>query len=394
MRVMVFGSQYNTNLGLVRSLGASGHEVFLFQRGYRRAFPKALCPSLQSKYLAGSFLASAASDDEIADKLITAARNFNPRCIIPGDDISAAILDSIADSMPSVHCPSIMGRSGLISTYSGKLLQVDLARKCGLNVPETWLLKTKDNEQNMSDLPFPVFCKAESRITGSKGMMRKCNSASELKTYLRDLAKSGYEEVLVQEYIRIDEEFCISGVAYEGDVFMPYVIKKLLRAKASHAGIAIQGKLYLAERYPEIIAGASKLMKNLAFTGLFDFDFFISSGNLLFCELNLRPGTGGYVAVIGGANLPAMYVSRLQAPNKKWDAPVSTKEGLVFYNDKALFEERLDRAISRKDALAARKESDCSLIYDTRDKKPYYSFVLSKLARTAKARIRTLIQSK
>ena len=370
MKVLVFGHQFNTCLGIVRALGAAGAEVHLLMRGGKDPIARSLNPATKSRYLKTARCIYRPSAQAWRDELKKTVGGLCIECVIPGDDFSAALLDGCADELGGVVIPTINGETGEFTEYSSKMLQVELAKKAGLNVPESLIVDATDCDEGIiSRLPYPCFCKAESRVAGSKDAMAKCADASEFMGYLDKVKALGTDRILVQEFIDIEEEFCVPGVAYDGEVSIPCVVRKLVRAKGPHGGITVQGELMDPGIYSEVVGRVAGILGDVSFRGLFDFDFYFANGKYYFCEINFRCGTTSYAAVAGGVNLPKMYLLKIEDPAASWDG-FGTTGHAVFYNDKALADEAAGGYLTEAEVSRIKNESSFSFLEDSDDAAP------------------------
>lgn len=370
MKVLVFGHQYNTCLGIIRALGKVGVEVHLLIRGGRDPFMRFLNPATKSRYLKSARCVLCTNAATWQDELLKTVRYLGVDCVIPGDDFSAAVLDRCADELENIAVPTINGVVGEFEKYSNKMLQVRLAKQIGLNVPESVIFDVSDCREDISaSLPYPCFCKAESRVEGSKDAMAICANEGEFRSYLAKVKALGTNHVLVQEFMDIDEEFCVPGVAYDGDVHIPCVVRKLVRAQGPHGGITVQGELVEPSCYAEVVQKVAKIISAISFRGLFDFDFYRANEKYYFCEINFRCGTTSYASVAGGVNLPEMYLLKSGDVAASWD-DFGIARHAVFYNDKALEDEVSGGYLTRREARCIRAASDFSFLVDPDDIAP------------------------
>ncbi len=370
MKVLVFGHQFNTCLGIVRALGMAGAEVHLLMRGGKDPIARSFNPATKSRYLKTARCVYRPSAKAWQDELKKTVSDLGIECVIPGDDFSAALLDGCADGLGGVAVPTINGATGEFVKYSNKMLQVELAKKVGLNVPESHIVEASDcDEDAIARLPYPCFCKAESRVAGSKDAMAKCADDAGFKGYLDKVRALGTDRILVQEFIDIEEEFCVPGVAYDGEVSIPCVVRKLVRAKGPHGGITVQGELMDPDLYSDVVGRVSAILGDIAFRGLFDFDFYFANGKYYFCEINFRCGTTSYAAVAGGVNLPKMYLMKVDDPAASWEGYGTTRSA-VFYNDKALADEAAGGYLTEAEVSRIKNESAFSFLEDSDDAAP------------------------
>lgn len=372
-KVLVFGGQPTTNLGLIQALGQAGHEVSLMT--LKTGKTDFLSPDRVSRYIKNVYAVNAKGDEAWYRHLSEVCKKDNYTVILPSTDIAAVTIDRLAAKL-GVICPHISDGYGKIEQYSEKYLQCKLAKDAGFKVPNSVVVKKgDDNDIALEQVSYPCFCKSEARYKGSKATMQKCNNREELLRHIEKIFQGIDDEILIQEYIEVETEYAIPGVCCNNDVVIPLAIKKLLNSKGKHRGVTVQGQIIKAEELGECIKSSVLLLKSMHYQGMFDLEVMKSKGEFYFCELNLRCGATVGAVTRAGVNLPDLFIQKLLNPDTPYNK-ILPKYNMIFYNEKTLYEEYDEKVLPKKIMKNIIKSSDVSLLRGLNDSNPYRAFGL------------------
>lgn len=314
-KIIVIGNSYTTRLGIIRSVAQIECDIIVIVIGHYGNFVqdiKATKPiDCYSKYVNKVLYYSEDAGKEGLVKLIMdeCIDESQKAIIIPSSDFSASAIDNYQSSLKNFFLfPHIHFKEGAVSAWMNKMVQKEKAIEIGLNVPKGVVIEIIDQQYKIpQDIAYPCFTKPMTSLNGGKKCVSKCNSQEELKKILDVAVEYGISNILVEDYINIEEEYAILGFSDGKEVIIPGLVH-FLKGSQTYPGVALMGRVQSIQGYEELIDKYSLYIKKIGFVGIFDIDFFESGGKYYFGELNLRIGASAYAIARMGVNLPAMYV--------------------------------------------------------------------------------------
>ena len=394
-RVIVIGQGYTSRLCVIRSVAQIGCEVYVIvMTGYNRdgktlntqkpidCYSKYIqkifyCPSNDEESLLGILLSQCSNDE-----------NQKPIIISVGDFVTTVIdknLNQLKDDFLFSH---IHYQQGSIVEWMNKEKQKSLAKKIGLNITNSISIEIKDGCYSIpADISYPCFTKTRAYLPGCKHTLKRCNTESELKDFVRDLGTKFNLTLLIEDYKEIEKEYAVVGFSDGMNVIIPGIIQIEELAHGNHFGVACRGVIIPIDGFEEIISKFKEFVLNVGYVGLFDIDFYRSDGKFYFGELNLRIGGSGYAITKMGVNLPAMFVkSLLNIPID--DMPQTIKKSATFVNERMWIDDWFGKFISTKECYKYLVKSDISFVRDSEDTGPhnvlYRMLILSLIRKIAK----------
>lgn len=318
--VVVLSRIYSTGLAVVRSLGSAGYPVDYIGNCHKEG---ASLIAAQSKYINNSVEVVSRKVDGGNDTLVMAEllkyrklKKPGERIVLfPTDDYTASVMDSNRDRLKRIFVmPGITdGSEGLMMHKMRKAVQSKMAAESGLNVPAEWIVSLREKDIALPDgIIYPCFVKPIESITGYKREMKLCQSENALRDHLMMLRRRYADrDVLVQEFLEIDQEIDMSGICFDQDVFIPAIIRKTHVAQHER-GVTLAGKVVPFEELGEdVVNGVKRLMRAFRYNGMFDLELNIVGDKIYFNEVNLRSGGPNYSYFMSGVNLPAFTVKGL-----------------------------------------------------------------------------------
>lgn len=311
-RVVVIGHSFTTRLAIIRSVAEIGCEVVVVAIGNHNTSNPTKPLDCYSKYVGQIFLFNRKYGKEGLVKLLLekcSEKNSKP-IIIPTSDFSAIAIDN---DIIKEHflVPFIKNDLNSIAYWMDKANQKGMAIKAGLNVAGFCIANRKGGSFVVpNEVKFPCFTKPLSSIGGGKRCLKKCNNKTELLEVLNIAEKNDIKDILVEDYLNIDEEYAVLGFSDANEVVIPGVIK-FVKGCQSHKGVAMVGEVLPIGGFKELIDKFVCFIRFIGFVGLFDIDFFKCQGEFFLGELNLRIGASGNVITKMGVNLPAMFVKSI-----------------------------------------------------------------------------------
>ena len=201
----------------------------------------------------------------------------------------------------------------------------------------------------------------------------------------------GSFSVLVQEYVKIDTEYSISGICFGNQVFLPPLLRKL-RISQAHKGTTVQG---IIEKYPADEEFFQKLIKMLASLGLYsiiDVEVFRCGEQIYFNEVNIRRSAVCYGIVAGGVNIPGIFTDSMFKGVLDL-REYSVQYGSVFLCERAAWDDYFSETISAKELKKLYSDSSYFIIRNTDDPKPESVFLHFVVMRKIKHFIMSRLQN-
>ena len=290
-------------LGAIRALGEAGiRPVFIGIKG------RARCAS-PSRYI--SKLHQVETIEEAYEVLMKNYGDVYQKTgkkpyIICSDDKSIGFLDEHYEEVQSRFISYNAGKPNRINDYMDKFEILELAKKYGLNVMKSVVVKCGTMPEG---LKYPVITKDITPNSGAwKGDVFICQTPEELKTAFTKIKS---EDVLVQEYLSKENEWAIEGcsVNHGKDVF--YSIY-------STYNYIIEGyyspyrKCGVSNR-PDLEGPLDKMFAEIGFDGIFDAEFLIGKdGKYYFTEINFRNTAWAYSSAVIGMPLPPIWAESME----------------------------------------------------------------------------------
>lgn len=392
-RVLVTGRNYASNLCIARAIGIAGYEVevlrIFHRKPKRRNVLKWIKPDAYSKYIkAYHTCVYGGRSIRVFNKLVSIADPNSKMLIIPADDLMASIVDDYYSELKQYYvCPNIDDKAGQINHIMAKAVQKELAKKAGLPVVNSCVIKTVNGCFTIPEtVGYPCFIKPNISKNGSKTKMRRCGSEQELFDALTELAEIKDVEMLVEDYVDINREYSILGVSTKEGSIGPGYFGAEEGGQEEHRGVAITGRVYSVQKEEKLIRDIEKFVSGLKFDGLYDVDLIeTTDGKIYFVELNMRFGGSGYAITKSGVNLPGMFADYMLL-GKPIDTTCCVKDtGKDFVSEKILIEEYMKGRLSWQKYKDIMNKVEIHFIKDDEDRKPFNHFrryyIVAKLMR-------------
>lgn len=389
--IVVVGKNYCTSLGVIRAMGIAGYGVEVIRLVER--MPKVLTPDLKSKYVVRYEYALSDNEESVLKVLLERIADVSyKKLIIPTDDFCASLLDRNMERLKGFFIvPNAKGIPGGLTRCMDKSVQKELAKRKGLHAAKGWTIEISvDGKFQIPDsLVYPCYTKPQVSVGSPKSYIKKCNDIVELQNVMKGIAKHGKNVILVEEYLEIDNEYVVPGVACAGTAVIPAVIRKTKIGSGEHKGVTAMGQVLDADGMPLIKHTLSQLFLDIDLTGLFDVELIESKGLLYFNELNLRNGAAGFAVTVSGVNLPAIlanYALRGLEPAMG----LKVVSGRTFVSEKVQLEDYQAGCISWKEYKEQIEKSDFRFIDWKEDQNPVKAFEIIIIKTRIKQMIRKI----
>lgn len=357
---IVFAQEHYNPLGLIRCLGENGiYPVYISVKRRGEVATK-------SKYI--SELHRVDSVPEGLKLLIEKYGSFDYEYrpfVLFSDDKTVGYCNEFYDDLKNKFIFYNAGRAGRINQLMNKYYLMQLARKYGFNVLDSYVVKGEITPEN---LIYPVITKDVSSNVGAwKSDVFICNNEEELKAALHNIKSP---EILIQHFVDKKNEYALEGFAVN-------------KGRDIHICTAMTWKYLISGYYSpyhdvtmfknaEMEARLRRLFEELEYEGIFEVEFIIDKNSeIYFLEINFRASAWNYTTSVAGMPISYLWVK-------------SMLNGFIDENDKIDFDDftsmseiidygkRVDGGIvSFAEWLKDFKEAKCTYYYNKNDIGPW-----------------------
>lgn len=309
--VIVFAIEHYNPLGVIRTLGKRGiRPDYIAVKGRVRL-------SSKSKYLNRVHEVDSVEDGYkvlFSEYGNVSTTTGDKPIIICSDDKTIGYLDNHYEELKEKFIFFNAGKQGRINDYMDKLRILELAKKHGLSILDSRVVKRGEVPE---DIKYPVITKSISPNSGGwKSDVFICENAKELAD-AHDKIKS--VEVMLQQFVEKKNEYAIEGCSVnKGKVtFLSiYSIYNYL-IKGYYSPYRTSGSF----NNPEIEKGLKAMIEEIGFEGIFDAEFLIGPDDkYYFLEINFRNTTWSYASDVLGMPLAYLWVKSMKGERVLEDA--------------------------------------------------------------------------
>lgn len=369
---IIIGTSYSTIYGVLRSLGETGIRsdiILMTLSSYQHGVFKS------SKYVGQihSFKRQVDSG-ELVRFLINEYKNRLDKeilILLTTGDFSASFCDTNYDALSSVFLMPHSTKQGEIVRLMDKTVQCQMAEELGIAVAKHWSISLEETPLIPDDIVYPCYVKSALSIYGSKREMSKCDNRQDLLNTLESFSKfSAERDVVLQEFLDIEDEFIVTGVCADQAIFAP-AISRRIKVAEKNKGLTVCGEIIDLDVLGDNKDLLIKLLQAFHYTGMFGMDVFkCRDGRILFNEMNFRTTGVIYAITRAGANLPAMLIDGLIGREITYNSN-DMAYGLVFFHDVVAWKEYLCNTLKYADIKKYRKMSSFSTFNSKEDSGPY-----------------------
>lgn len=225
--------------------------------------------------------------------------------IICSDDKTIGYLDLHYNELKDKFIFYNAGEQGRINEFMDKFKILECARRHGLNVLDSKVVKRGENPGNIK---YPIITKAISPNSGGwKSDVFICKNFEELKEAYKKIKS---EEVMLQTYIDKKNEYCIEGCSVDRGKDVLYSIYSTYNyiVKGYYSPYRTSGNF----DNPELKKSLDGMMKEIGFEGIFDVEFLVANDDTLwFLEINFRNTTWSYASACAGMPLASIWAKSM-----------------------------------------------------------------------------------
>ncbi len=369
-KVIVLGNDHTNTIGVVQCLGKEGFYVIAVLWGEKTELIKS------SNYT--KKILSAHTPQECINLILSECVEEKKIPIIPCCDTASSYLINNKDQLSKHFLFLTINNNFCIDELLDKSKQVEIAKECGFNIPKSWEIERFNDIP--TDIIYPCLIKPLVSMNGKKSDMHVCKTEDSLKKYLKEVLPVT-PKLLIQQYIEKDFDYVVLGCGLKnGEVIVPALIKKH-KIFPLYTGLetVVSVKPLTDSSIKESI---KRMINRIGLACVFSIEFVHSTidDKLYFVELNPRNDGINPAVVRAGINLPLIHVNDLT--NCPLSANLTVKPVQITWEMHHLLS-MLHRQTPIKEWIKDLKDSDGFLIYDSKDKKPFFkqftNFFLQKI---------------
>ena len=369
MEIVVVGSDHYNTLGVVRSIGIAGLKCHLvITEPHLRSFVAS------SKYVSQCIRTSSNPEDIISAifQLTEQLRDQQIVIVPTTDTVAIAIDEHYNDFAPNIIVPSCKGE---MLKLSDKEYMKMLAQESSMNVPHYQIIDLSIEQKEHSWNSFPAIIKPLRSIEGNKSDIKIVWSKEELADYFENIKRIPNSTVIIEEYIHADKDYMIEYMGYvrkNGECVISGALKKIREYPLG------KGSTSYAEVYPNLpdidISSIQTFLAKTKFYGIFDIEYKSDGEKAYFLEINYRNGAPSYSLNAIGRNIVYDWIT-----DKSQDEMITKDNNTVRviheFND---FKNIKKAKIKFSKWFVEYKNAEVKLVYNSRDIKPVYSYILKR----------------
>lgn len=293
-RIVIWGDDHHNALGLLRMLGGHGFEILFLVHRVRHEIATA------SRYCEKYVIVS--SIDEGLEYLYRHYSDKNNKAVLlfTADKFSEAANENL-EKLKDFFFVAGPSKESSLEQIDDKFYMGELAKKCGINVPDTVLLPPFEESIVKS---YPVVIKPCSP-KNKEFKVKIVKNRTELSKLYSNLIPT--KRYVLQQFIQKEADGLVYGCrTQDGKTYLSGIC---VRNRWSDDGCGSFG--YITGDIPETIntRGISEFLELIDFRGLFSVEFALTENNSYFYEFNLRNDGTAVLFYQSGSNMALTYVN-------------------------------------------------------------------------------------
>lgn len=363
--VVVVGADHHNTLGVVESLAEKGIRPYvILHTKSRHSF------ILHSKNVQKGWRCKDESDiiKTLTENLKTSE---SKTIIIATSDRAACILDKNYSLLEPYFIVPTVKAAGSLERVMSKESMSSVAKKCGMNVPSSWIMKDGKIPEGIQ---YPVITKAISSVEGGKGDIKVCYRQKDLEDFLRE---NHCQSIQLQQFINKQFEFQLLGCSLNSgeEIIIPG------RTNIDRPN-GMDNTFFLSfdkceEELDSLVEKAKEFVRLSQYTGPFSIEFLRDKNGIdYFTEMNFRNDGNAYCMTRSGTNIPYIYYLYYSGGDYKSELEKSQVRKVwlmpeVYYTS-CLFK----REFGLKEWWRNMRKSTCYTTYFSNDKAPFFFFLV------------------
>lgn len=364
VKVVLCGYNGFNAYGVLRSLGEAGIYPIIIT-------DNSDCQLLSKSKYAKKDIYKFQHDEEVL-KLLRSnfKKNDGKYVLICCEDKLQSLIDKNYNEFKDCfYLSNVNHEEGQITKLMDKNLQMEIAKECGILVPQTW--KIEKDCGLPSDIKYPCIIKPELSISGDKSQISICNNEEELQVKIKEGGN-----FIAQEFIKKDYEISLWGTSLGDDYYIPCICKKI-RMFPDEFTLSSFGQLNAIDKFEGFnIESIKRFIERLKYTGMFAIDMMVKNNKYYLLEINLRNGGKQYFSTAIGANLPYLYIKSFEGSS--FEVP-KLKLPLFYMGEFTDFQQVLRKKVKFADWIKDLFKTRRFFILNFKDPFPFFYLLFFKI---------------
>ena len=362
--MLIVGSDHHNTLGVIESFAETEVRpsvIVLTSSSWAYV--------LKSKYVRNGWICH--TEDEILHIMLSHFSNMNEKTVVYSTcDRVSSVLDKHYDVLKEHFVLPNTKEGGSLTAKMSKEYMSSLARKIGLSVPKTWIVK---DGMLPDGIEYPCITKAISSIEGSKDNICICSNEHELSLFLE--RKAHCPTIQIQKYIDKKFEFQLLGcsMGYGNEILIPGRTH-IDRPNGMDNTFFLRFDKYEAE-FESLVLKVRAFIKSTGYQGPFSVEFLRDKNGVdYFTEMNFRNDGNAYCVTASGTNLPYIYYLYNIGGDYQCEIRKSYVKTTYLTPEFYYFKFFLSGEFGLKEWLRNMKRTTCYTTYFRNDKRPFVWF--------------------
>lgn len=301
-KIIIIGADHHNTLAVIRCFGMQhcDYEILILTEHDN------LVGVSHSKYARGKVSCVAPNEREMLNWLLQNRTQDKKAVIVTCSDLAAYVVDAhVEDLAPYYITQGFEGEPGKVVALMNKMEQKRLAEKYGICMAKSWTVAV--NQTSEADITYPCIIKPEVSAKGNKADIAVCENEREYIKALIHLKELGYQEVLVQQYLKKQYEICAFGAMSSGGNTKGVVVKKLRETPPPAQGSTLLAKYIEDPDINKAIDGVIRMLAAEGYHGLYDIEMLVCEDDIYLNEINFRSSGCGFGMVKKDEAIPVEW---------------------------------------------------------------------------------------
>lgn len=374
MNTIIFGQNSVNTIGLVRSLGQAGHQVYAILQKTTVNY------TTKSKYIKKVWFVK--NSEEWLPTIISVCNSVSGKIALFSTGDEEAKFVNQNRNILNKYC-FIEGTKNeeVGNSYFSKDYIYKLADNVGLELIDSYILKGRENI-DLPKIEFPALVKALDSTCGGKDVMNVCNDYESLGKHIESL-KDQFFPIQIQPFLVKEKEIMLQGCSMmNGEEVLSPVCFVKTRFSGCGNGYGSYGYSVFTDDDPELHQLKEKIaaiLKAVGYNGLFSAEFLYANNHYYFLEINFRNDGTAIVSTKSGYNLPDIQCQGLQNTFYRLSKKSFHKIYYMYEDDfKHVIRRELRLCKWIKDVF----KKDCHwYMIDNNDWKPFIYYIIFRINR-------------
>ena len=374
---IVIGGEHHNTLGVVRALGERAIGVELITVG-----------SEKERYISKSRYVkkhqALVSIEELTSYLLYRPTADYKEILISCADNITEHLNAFRSCLAARYVLPGCDEEGKMLNLMDKTTMISMAARRGLQAPTVWCMP-----DDRDKVTYPCITKSYVSSHGGKADVQIFSEQDDFEKFLSGCK----DEIFVQPYIDKKDEVQFIGCSLRGgeEVIIPGMTHILRSQPNTNTGFLEYGPV--EEFWKETVEKSKLYIRDCGYNGLFSIEFLRSKDDkVYFLEINFRNDGNAWSVTAAGVNLPVIWMKANSGVDYKDE--IHKVKSITVMPEFQDFKLVLQHKVGLKQWLRDVRRTDAFLDWNTRDKKPFFRFILNKikLKKTTKTKKKYLIR--